>query len=81
MSRVADRAAARREARLRRAELRVLAASRHYADALDRAADDGGPEAQGAATEALTDLEAAALHYAGIAPRPRRRRRRSARRA
>lgn len=79
MSRRADRVAARREARLRRAELRVLAACRSYGEALDLAAEDPGAEAQGAATEALTDLEAAALRYAEIAPRPARRRRRARR--
>lgn len=79
MTRLADRTAARREARLRRAELRVLAMSRAYADALDEVTTET-LDAGDRATEALTALEAAALHYAAVAPRPTRRRRRARRR-
>jgi hypothetical protein len=75
MSRATDRAAARREARIRRAELRLFTAARRYRDALDRAAADPQAAAQVAETEALTALEAAALHYGETAPPPRRRRR------
>ncbi len=78
MSRAADRTAARREARVRRAELRLFATSRRYADALEDAAADPMAPAQASSSLALADLEAAALNYAEIAPAARRRRRRRA---
>lgn len=82
MSRAADRVAARREARVRRAELRLFAAARAYAEQIDRTAstssltgDGGAPSESGAVVDALAELEAAALRYAEIAPARRRHRR------
>jgi hypothetical protein len=83
MSRAADRAAARREARVRRAELRLFAASRAYAARLDRVSGAPLLETPGASDAPevpsvvvlLAELEAAALHFAEVAPAPSRRRR------
>ena len=71
MTRRADRTAARREARLRRAELSVLAASRAHRDAVDQVAADPLSQTPAAdlAAETLAHLEAAALRYAEITPR------------
>jgi hypothetical protein len=83
VSRAADRAAARREARVRRAELRLFRAARAYAVKFDR--NSGAPLLRASLTSdtpevpsvvaLLTELEAAALHYADVAPALRRRRR------
>ncbi len=77
MSRATDRTAARREARIRRAELRLFAAARRYSSALDRAAVDPlAPlaPAQDEATEALAEFEGAGLRFAEVSPAPARRR-------
>lgn len=81
MSRAADRRAARREARSRRAELRLFTAARSYSEVLDRRAAGvtvegetiDAPELPGMIA-ALTELEAAALNFAEVVPRPARRR-------
>jgi len=85
VTRAADRAAARREARARRAELRLFAASRAYAARLDRAAAhatvDPAPDPEPqlpSVVAALADLEAAALHFAEVVPASARGRRRRA---
>ena len=88
MTRTADRTAARREGRRRRAELRLFRASWRYAAALDR--DTRAPllASPGAAerpevpsvVELLAELEAAALHLAEVVPEPRSRRGRRAKR-
>jgi hypothetical protein len=93
MTRVADRRAARREARKRRAELRLFGAAWKYGAAFDARACapilappgvaeiSDVPEAD--TDELLADLVAAALHFAWAVPPPsqRRRRRRSMRSA
>jgi hypothetical protein len=83
MTRTADRRAARREARKRRAELRLFGAARTYAAGFDARAcapllplpgeldDKDGPSLD----ELLAELVAAALNYAWVVPLPRRRRR------
>jgi hypothetical protein len=80
VSRAADRAAARREARVRRAELRLFRAARAYAAKFDR--NSGAPLLRAPVTSdtpevpsvvvLLAELEAAALHYADVAPALRR---------
>lgn len=84
MSRVSDRTAARREARARRAELRLFAAARSYATHIDRVVSPlTDTSAEASATpelpsfiERLTELEAAALNFANVVPSlPRRSRR------
>lgn len=87
MSRVSDRTAARREARARRAELRLFAAARAYRAHIDRGASpliDTSPDASATPElptfiERLTELEAAALHFANVVPSLQRRRRRNRR--
>jgi hypothetical protein len=89
MTRTADRTAARREGRRRRAELRLFRACWRYHAALDR--DTRAPllASPGAAerpevpsiVELLAELEAAALHFAEVVPAPRPRRRRRAKRS
>jgi hypothetical protein len=77
VSRLRDRIAARREARLRRAELRVLAVSRAFAAAVEStAAAPLDPTAGDDVVRARADLEAAALRYSELVPQSRRRRRR-----
>ena len=76
MTRALDRAAARREARNRRAELALFAAARSHANAVDQSArlammDSEGPDA----TATLAALEAAAFRYAHVVPLARGRRR------
>lgn len=89
MTRTADRTAARREGRRRRAELRLFRASWRYAAAIDRRTGAPllastsaveRPEVPGV-VELLTELEAAALHFAEVVPPPRPRRRRAKRSA
>ena len=80
MTRVADRTVARREARTRRAELRLFAASWRYASAFDprtRAPVLASPDAAEHAefpsvVELLAELEAAVFHFADVVPGPRR---------
>lgn len=81
MSRAMDRTAARREARIRRAELRLFAAARWYTAAVDRAAVDPLTPAQDEATEALAEFEGAGLRFAEVSPAPARRRARGRGRA
>jgi len=84
MTRIADRTAAKREARKRRAELRLFAAARRYAAAFDHqtgapvlASPDAAerPEVPGV-VELFTELEAAVLYFAEMVPPPQRHRRR-----
>ena len=89
MTRIADRRAARREARKRRAELGLFTAAWKYGAAFDARACAPILAPPGAAQvpdvpdadcdELLADLVAAALHFAWAVPPPshRRRRRRS----
>ena len=79
MTRASDRAELR-EGRVRRAELRLFAAARAYAARLDRFSARSLPEVSKApelpsVIERLTELEAAALHFAEVVPAPLRRRR------
>lgn len=82
MTRTGDRRAARREARKRRAELRLFDAAWTYGAAFDTRdapvlRQPGDSElAEVPSEEALADLVAAALHFAMVVPRPRRRRQR-----
>jgi hypothetical protein len=77
VSRARDRIAARREARLRRAELRVLATARAFGAAVDSAAREPFDPTQGDdVVTARATLEAAALRYSELAPARRGRRRR-----
>jgi hypothetical protein len=86
MTRTQDRAAARREGRKRRAELRLFHACWRYAAAFDRntrapllasASAAERPEVPNV-VELLAELEAAALHFVEVVPPPHRRRRRRA---
>jgi hypothetical protein len=85
MTRVADRRAARREARKRRAELRLFGAAWKYGTAFDARAcapilaPPGAAEVEDVpdadTDELLADLVAAALHFAwAVSPQSRRRR-------
>lgn len=85
MTRVADRTAARREARKRRAELRLFAACRRYAAAFDSrtrapvlASPDAAEHAESpSVVELLAELEAAVFNFAEmVPPAPSRRHRR-----
>jgi hypothetical protein len=82
MTRTADRRAARREARKRRAERRLFDAAWTFGDAFDtRSAPvlPGDSElTEVSIVESRAELEAAALHFCIVVPRPppRRRRRR-----
>ena len=78
MTRAQDRTAARREARVRRAELRLFAAARAFSGAVERAAEAEEGE-DNDVIAARCALEAAAHRYSEIAPPPRRRRRRRGR--
>lgn len=89
MSRASDRLAARREARVRRAELRLFAAARAYARRLDCFSSSPLTEAISEASaepelpsviELLTEMEAAALNFANVVPAGSRRRQRGKRR-
>jgi len=80
MTRGADRTAARREARKRRAELRLFAASWRYAAAFDPRTRAPVLASPGAAelpevpsvVELFAELEAAAFHFAEVVPPLRR---------
>ncbi|MBE7524687.1 MAG: hypothetical protein HS109_20290 [Burkholderiales bacterium] len=78
MSRRSDRAAARRAARIRRAELRLFAAARRFSVALDGCAVEP-VEHGGEVMRALAELDAAALRFADVSPARKRRRRRRVR--
>ncbi len=89
MTRAADRTAARREARTRRAERRLFAASWRYAAAFDpqtRAPVLASPDAAELPevpnmVELFAELEAAVFHFAEVVPVPTPRRRRRRRRS
>jgi hypothetical protein len=84
MTRTTDRKAARREARTRRAELRLFAAAWRYTAAFDLRTRAPVLASPGAAeqpevpsvVELFAELEAAVFHFAEVVPRPQRRRRR-----